>query len=108
MGKSQREKGKRGEREVVDLFKAFGFDARRGQQHKGTNDSPDVIVIEAPVQVEVKRRQNMRLYNWMDKLDEEAGTNYPILFFRPDNKKWVSVMYAEDLLDILSERYLQK
>lgn len=44
MAKGSRGRGIRGELEVVDLIKAAGFEARRGQQFKGTGDSPDVIV----------------------------------------------------------------
>lgn len=35
MGKTQREKGKRGERELAGVFREYGYDARRGQQYCG-------------------------------------------------------------------------
>lgn len=35
-----------GELEVRDLLRAAGFKAHRGQQHKGTSDSPDVVCPE--------------------------------------------------------------
>lgn len=37
------QKGKRGEREFAAHLRDLGFEARRGQQHKGGNDSPDVL-----------------------------------------------------------------
>ncbi len=43
MAKGSRGRGIRGELEVVGLLEAAGFEARRGQQFKGTSDSPDVI-----------------------------------------------------------------
>tara|TARA_Y100000310_G_scaffold321537_1_gene379279 strand:+ start:434 stop:664 length:231 start_codon:yes stop_codon:yes gene_type:complete len=35
---NSRQKGKRGELEVVHLLKEYGFEARRGQQFKGTSE----------------------------------------------------------------------
>ena len=43
MGKSQREKGKRGERELSNLLKDHGYNCRRGQQYCGTNGDADVV-----------------------------------------------------------------
>ena len=40
MGKTSREKGKRGEREVAGLLRSYGYDARRGVQYHGGEDSP--------------------------------------------------------------------
>ena len=37
-------KGAHGERELAAILTAEGFDARRGLQHRGGPDSPDVIV----------------------------------------------------------------
>ena len=53
----EREKGKRGEREVVQLLRAFEFEARRGHQYRGGSDSPDVIHNIANVHLEVKLRE---------------------------------------------------
>ena len=43
MGKTQREKGKRGERELAGVFREYGYDARRGQQYCGAAGNADVI-----------------------------------------------------------------
>ena len=50
------EKGKAGEREFAKYLRDAGFEARRGQQHKGGIDSPDVITDMERLQWEVKRR----------------------------------------------------
>lgn len=54
MSKFSRDKGARGEREFRDLLREHGFEARRGQQFAGGNDSPDVVT-DLPCHVEVKR-----------------------------------------------------
>jgi hypothetical protein len=56
MSKMSRDKGKRGEREFCELLREHGFDARRGQQFAGGNDSPDVVT-DLPCHVEVKRTE---------------------------------------------------
>ena len=43
MGKSQREKGKRGERELAGLLREYGYDCRRGQQYCGASGDADVV-----------------------------------------------------------------
>jgi len=47
-------KGKDGEREVVKILRSYGIEAKRGQQHKGGPDSPDVIHDIPGVHIEVK------------------------------------------------------
>lgn len=98
MGKMQREKGKRGEREVVDLIKRYGFEARRGQQFKGGADSPDVVHDIPHVFVEVKYREKFSLYPALEQAREEAGGDVPVVFHRRSGKPWVAIMDARDFL----------
>lgn len=57
---NSRQKGKRGEREAAKYLASLGFgtygdDTRRGQQHRGGRDSPDVICDAlSAVHIEVK------------------------------------------------------
>ena len=59
---NSRAKGCRGEREVAALLRANGFpSARRGQQFRGTADSPDVVCDELPnLFMEVKTSPALR------------------------------------------------
>ncbi len=41
MGKAQREKGKRGERELAGILRDYGYDTRRGQQFCGADGSAE-------------------------------------------------------------------
>ncbi len=47
MGLAQRQKGKRGEREVASIFRAAGYTVRRGQQADGPV-VPDIVVDGMP------------------------------------------------------------
>ncbi len=61
MGKKEREKGKRGEREFAALAREHGFSAARGVQYSGRNNSPDVVIDELPgLWPEIKRTERLR------------------------------------------------
>ena len=94
-----REKGKRGEREVVALLKTYGFTARRGQQNRGGSDSPDVIHSMNNVHVEVKFRENFNLPAALKKAWEEGGKGVlPVVFHRKKRQPWMVTMDAHHFL----------
>ena len=90
-------KGKRGEREVAALLRANGFPfARRGQQFKGTADSPDVVCDELPnVYMEVKTSPALRhgtkaLREARKGAARTAGVSLaPVLFRKVPGGAWV-------------------
>lgn len=43
MGKAERERGKRGERELAKILREYGYDTKRGQQYCGAAGNADVI-----------------------------------------------------------------
>jgi Holliday junction resolvase len=99
MGKKSINKGKRGEREFANYLKLKGIDAKRGQQHKGTSDSPDVIS-DLPYHIEVKRVEHLRLYQSLEKAKKESEEEPPIVAHRKNNKDWVIILYADDFFQI--------
>jgi len=104
---NSRQKGKRGELEVVHLLQQHGYEARRGQQFKGTADSPDVIHNLPGFFIEVKLRQQLNLHAAIEKAQQEtaeaAGLDYPketpIVFHRKNGKPWLVTMTAEDFFE---------
>ncbi len=68
MGRSQRDKGKRGEREAAaELGQLLGVDARRGVQYHGGPDSPDVVLDGVAIHVEAKRTERLTLWPAIDQ-----------------------------------------
>lgn len=92
MGKASREKGKRGEREVVALLESVGYSARRGQQYRGGADSPDVVCPDLPFVVEVKLRasvSDLDLATWIAEAEADAaGAVPPLVLFRTPRQPW--------------------
>jgi len=103
MGRMSRQKGKRGERECAAEMAAvfgltYGVDARRGVQHQGGPDSPDVVLDGVPVHIEAKRVESLNLYKAMDQAREDAGEKLPVVWHRRNSKRSVVIVDTEDLV----------
>ena len=98
-GRKSRNKGKVGEREaaklIADLFKV---EARRGVQHAGGPDSPDIVTGIPDVHFEVKRVEKLNLYTAMDQAERDAGGDkVPVVLHRKNLRDWVAVVYLDQL-----------
>ena len=101
MGKAQREKGKRGERELAGILRDYGYNCRRGQQYCGTSGDADVIGL--PDVLRKALQQSSR--------DARAG-EIPVVMHRRNREPWrVSMylqnfqrMYSDDIFDELKAR----
>jgi len=100
-----REKGKRGEREWRDFLRDVGFSqAKRGQQHRGGPDSPDVICEQFPVYWEVKRAQALALIQWVEQAQTEAPEDkWPAVAHRKNGQPWLVTMNATEFFSLLFE-----
>ena len=97
-GKSARLKGKRGEIEARNWLREHGIecsDRLLGQTRDGGHD------LETDVgNVEVKRRQSLSIYAWLDvESPMEARPRFALA--RGDNRRWLVVMDAEDAIALL-------
>lgn len=107
MGKSQREKGKRGERELSNLLKDYGYDCRRGQQYCGTNGDADVVGLPG-IHIECKRVERLNLYDAIQQAvnDTQAEQTalgreiYPSVFHRRNRGSWLVTMRLEDWMNL--------
>ena len=103
-GKRSRDKGARGEREVRDLLRKYGYEAERGCQRAGGPDSPDVKALDFPFHIEVKRTEKINVYDAFDQAKRDAGgpgEPPPIVFHKRNRREWLVVMDAEDLMRML-------
>ena len=98
MGKSSREKGKQGERELAAELRRLGFDtARRAQQYCGTESSADILGI-AKVHIECKRCESLSIYKAMQQAMRDAGEtqDIPVVMHRRSRQPWLVAMEIED------------
>lgn len=94
-------KGKVGEREAAkELARLFNVEARRGQQHRGGPDSPDVAGLPG-CHVEVKRVEKLRLWEAVAQAAAEAGEGeVPVVLHRANNRPWLAIVELERLPEL--------
>ena len=114
-GKLSRNKGACGERELArELSRLLGVDARRGQQHCGGPDSPDVKIDIPDLHIECKRTERLRLHEAMEQaikdaslgLVEDQQPKVPVVCHRSNRKPWLLTVRLEDLPRLAVQIYL--
>lgn len=101
MGRTSREKGKRGEREcAAELAAVLGVTARRGVQYQGGPDSPDVVLEGVPIHVECKRTERLDLYAAVDQARDECGEKLPIVWHRRNQRDSVVIIETSQLVAV--------
>lgn len=97
---NSRTKGKAGELEWRDvlrkMFPKLAERIRRGQQHSGSPESPDVVGVPG-VHWEVKRTNAFRLRESLAQAARYAGPNVPVVAQRGNRQAWVVCVEAEHL-----------
>ena len=100
---NSRDKGARGERELANKLKEYGFDCRRGQQYCGANGDADVVGLDG-VHIEVKRTERLSLYDALAQAKHDAREGeMPVVMHRKNNCEWVVVQPLEDWIELYKE-----
>jgi hypothetical protein len=99
---NSRRKGKVGEREFASLLREHGFDARRGQQFCGGEDSPDVVSEQLSwIHFEVKRVQNLNLADACVQAEGDCGGKPWAVAHRKNHAPWLITIRAETFFQLL-------
>lgn len=104
---NSKQKGSRGEREAAKLLnKLLGCEARRGQQFKGTPESPDLVDAIPGVHVEVKRVEKLNLLNAINQAKADAGADeVAMVLHRRNQTPWLVTIEADNIV-AFAERVL--
>lgn len=118
MGKPSRDKGARGEREVVAILRAHGLDCDRTPNSGGLFIPGDVVGLDG-FHLEVKRAERLKIGEWLRQawedsrpvIGERGSSNQtPIVIFRmndaPENYPlgvWHACLPFEDLAALLTQ-----
>ena len=100
---NSKQKGKRIERFFVNFLKELGLTARRGQQFKGTEDSPDIIVKEwkTYIHIEVKGGKKLNIFKALQQaVDDKSEEEIPIVFYKQDHKEPIVILFADKFVQI--------
>lgn len=99
---NSKQKGNRGELELLHLLEGRGLCAdRNDQRYVGGKDNPDIALMIGgkKYHVEVKRTEKFALYPAMEQAQADAnGHAVPVVIHRRNRKPWVVVMTLEDFL----------
>ena len=100
---NSRAKGARGERELARILRGYGYDCRRGQQYCGANGDADVVGLEG-IHIECKRGQRLNIDDAMlQAIRDRREGEYPAVFHRKNNGKWMVTMLLDDWQEIYRE-----
>lgn len=94
---NSKQKGKRGELEACEFLRSFNVAARRGQQFKGGDDSPD-IVADIPYHIEVKRTEKLQLWAACRQAEADCQGKEWIVLHKANGTDWIVIQPADSFL----------
>jgi hypothetical protein len=106
VGRTERNKGARGELEIVGLLRDHGWPRAR-RTHDGREQSQRGDIAEGPggVYWEVKRQERLNVPAALAQVERDApALVVPILVHRPSRQAWMTTLPLTDLLPLLSLR----
>jgi Holliday junction resolvase len=99
-GRGSRKKGQNGELELARIFRdQYGYDVHRGYTF---HNESDCVGLDG-IHIEVKRREKISIYEWMEQAIEEAKKRMdglPVVFFRKNRKEWLVTMQLETFVEM--------
>jgi len=103
MGKSEREKGRRGEEELARLLRdRYGYEAKRGMVFLHQSD----LIGLSGIHVECKRNERLNIWEAMRQAVTEAAIRndgLPTVFHRRNRGEWLVTMRLVDWIDLYGE-----
>lgn len=92
---NSKQKGKRGELELVNALKKLGFhDVRRSQQFNGLSGEADLIGLDK-IHIECKRVERLNIYEAIEQATRDCESDIPCVFHRKNNFEWQVTMPLE-------------
>lgn len=102
MAINSKAKGKRAELEIAALLREYGYEARRGVQYHGGEDSPDVVGLPG-VHIEVKHVERLNINEAMEQADRDSGDNVPVVIHRRNRTPWLVTMHFDDFMEMYKD-----
>lgn len=99
---NSKQKGKKGELELANLLKEYGFEkARRSQQYAGINGDADVVGLPG-IHVECKRVERLNVSKALQQAqrDSEKTGLTPAVFHRKNREPWMVTMALNDWIEL--------
>lgn len=105
---NSKQKGTRGENELVNLLHGYGIRAHRNDQiFKGGRNNPDVEaeVAGVPVHLEVKRVEKLNISAAVAQAERDAAADHlPAVAHRRNREHWLLTVPLVPFLDLLKDK----
>lgn len=103
MSRKSREIGKRGERQWRDEVRSAGYECTRTAQHRGSPESPDVLVkgFPIPVHFEVKIGQSPPIRSAMVQAERDCGDDMPVVASKRHRESWLVTLRRDDFFHLI-------
>lgn len=103
MSIDSRQKGKRGELEIVHKLSEYGYDCRRGQQYCGSNGDADVVGVPG-LHIEIKRVERLNVENALKQAESDCKAGIPIVMHRANGEKWKVTIRLDQFMEVWNTR----
>lgn len=104
MSINSKKKGAKGERELANILKDYGYKCRRGQQYNGL-EGEDVVGLDY-IHIECKRVEKLNIENAILQAKQDSNNNQiPTVFHRKNRSNWLVTMELKDWIKLYNEYY---
>ena len=101
---NSRAKGARYEREIAALLREFGYEAIRGCQFAGGQDSPDVKCDDFPCHIEAKFVERLNIWAAYEQSDNDSGDRIPCVIHRKKLSPFSLItLRLEDFIELMND-----
>jgi hypothetical protein len=106
VSRTERAKGARGERELVQMLREHGWpDAARTSDGNRQHGRGDIRNGPANVHLESKRQETTSIWAWIGQATDEAPDGcIPVVAFRRSRSSWMACLPLDELLALLAHR----
>lgn len=106
MSINSKRKGVKGERELANKLKEYGYNCRRTQQFCGNTGQADDVVGLDYIHIECKRVERLNIDEAIEQaVRDTKDDKFPTVFHRKNNKKWLVTMRLDDWIKLYGEYY---
>lgn len=106
MAINSKKKGAKGERELANKLKEYGYNCRRTQQFCGNTGQADDVIGLDYIHIECKRVERLNIYEAMEQAIRDTKDNkFPTVFHRKNNKEWLVTTRLDDYMQLYNEYY---
>lgn len=96
---NSRDKGARFERQIANILKERGYEARRGQQYSGANGDADVVGLPG-VHIECKAVEHLNISNaYAQSVRDARDGEVPVVIHKKSREPIMITMTLADFLD---------